>query len=266
MELVEIPFHDTALTAALVDDTPHVALRAACASLGIDYSNQLKKLRAKSWATVVTSTTVGADGKAREMAMVDRRTLTMWLATIDPNRVAEAAKPTLELFQNEAADALDAYFNEGGAINPRASEEQLEDLHGQIISRADSRLNMLAKARGFVSADWLEQKFRLVIARGLGEAPEIDLDERQLIVDDFLAGKGLNRPAIKSLRSGFGRRVSTEYEVENGHPPSKAPGEVGGRVREINFYTERDRPIFEAVWDQHYQAQFGQLILQGVTA
>lgn len=266
MELVEIPFHDTSLSAAAIDGKPHVALRAACASLGIDYSNQLKKLRAKSWAVVVMSTTTGADGKTYEMAMIDRRTLTMWLATIDPNRVAEHVRPVLETFQSEAADALDAYFHEGGAINPRASEEQLEDLHGQIISLADSRLSMLAKARGFVSADWLEQKFRLVIARGLGEAPEIDLDDRQLIVDDFLASKGLNRPAIKSLRSGFGRRVSTEYEVENGHPPSKAPGEVGGRVREVNFYTERDRPIFDAVWEQHYQAEFGQLVLQGVTA
>ena len=105
MDLVNIPFHDTEIVATANDGDPLVALRAACASLGIDYSNQLKKLRGKSWGTVVMSTTVGADGKAREMAMVDRRTLTMWLATIDPNRVAESARPTLcLLYTSDAAD------------------------------------------------------------------------------------------------------------------------------------------------------------------
>lgn len=267
MDLIEIPFHNTTIAAAIIDDVAHVALRPLCESMGIQFEAQHKRLGRTAWASMSVMDMVAADGRRREMAMIDRRTFTMWLATIDAKRLKNpSAKEMVETFQNEAAAALDAYFNEGGAINSRATGEQLEDLHGQIISLADSRLSMLAKARGFVSPDWLEQKFRLVIARGLGEAPEIDLDGRQLIVDDFLASKGLNRLAIKSLRSAFGRRVSTEYEVENGHPPSKAPGEVGGRVRQINFYTERDRPIFEAVWEQHYQAEFGQLVLQGVTA
>ncbi|TDP76309.1 P22-like antirepressor protein [Brachybacterium sp. AG952] len=267
MDLIEIPFHDTKIFAARDGETPMVALRPVCEATGLDYSGQLQRLRRKAWAVVGMTPTTGADGKTYEMAMLDRRTFTMWLATIDTSRLKhQATREKVELFQSEAADALDAYFHEGGAINPRASEEQLEDLHGQIISLAGSRLDMLAKARGFVSPDWLEQKFRLVIARGLGEAPEIDLDDRQLIVDDFLASKGLNRPAIRSLRSGFGQRVATEYKVANGHAPSKAPGEVGGRIRDVNFYCERDRPIFEAVWEQHYEGQFGQLILEGVTA
>lgn len=267
MDLIEIPFHDTKIVAARDGETPMVALRPVCEATGLDYSGQLQRLRRKAWAVVGMTPTTGADGKTYEMAMLDRRTFTMWLATIDTSRLKnESTREKVELFQNEAADALDAYFHKGGAINPAASEEQLEDLHGQIISLAGSRLDMLSKARGFVSPDWLEQKFRLVIARGLGEAPEIDLDDRQLIVDDFLAGKGMNKLAIKAARSGFGKRVAAEYEVEHGHAPSKSPGDVGGRIREVNFYTERDRPIFEAVWEQHYQEQFGQLILQGVTA
>lgn len=32
-------------------------------------------------------TTVAADGKTREMTFIDRRTFTMWLATIDTGRV-----------------------------------------------------------------------------------------------------------------------------------------------------------------------------------
>src|SRR5258707_9945114 len=62
------------------DGEPVVALRPLCDALGIDYSNQLKKLRSRSWATVVLSTTVAGDGLVRQMAMIDRRTLTMRLA------------------------------------------------------------------------------------------------------------------------------------------------------------------------------------------
>ncbi|WP_425305168.1 phage antirepressor N-terminal domain-containing protein [Corynebacterium diphtheriae] len=40
-----------------------------------------------SWATTVKMTGVGLDGKNREMTCIDLRTLTMWLATIDTNRV-----------------------------------------------------------------------------------------------------------------------------------------------------------------------------------
>nr|DAS57214.1 MAG TPA: hypothetical protein [Caudoviricetes sp.] len=32
-------------------------------------------------------TTVAADGKTREMTFIDRRTFTMWLATIDTGRL-----------------------------------------------------------------------------------------------------------------------------------------------------------------------------------
>lgn len=41
----------------------------------------------RSWATVVVRTTVAADGKTREKTFIDRRTFTMWLATIDTGRL-----------------------------------------------------------------------------------------------------------------------------------------------------------------------------------
>lgn len=58
-----------------------VALRPMCDAIGLDYLRQLQKLKAKSWATVSLMPTVGADGKPREMLMIDRRTMTMWLTT-----------------------------------------------------------------------------------------------------------------------------------------------------------------------------------------
>jgi len=108
---VPVPGTDAPLQAVQIDARPFVALRPICDSLGVDYSSQLKKLRSRSWATVVLNTMVAADGLSREMALIDRRTMTMWLATLDENRVGEHACDLVMAYQCEAADALDAYFN-----------------------------------------------------------------------------------------------------------------------------------------------------------
>lgn len=113
-ELVRVPFNGGTLSAAMVNGEPHVSVRHVCDALGVAVQSQLRKLRSRSWATVINLTMVAQDGKSREMALVDRRTLTMWLATISVNAVAEDAREVLAAYQEEAADALDAYFNRGG--------------------------------------------------------------------------------------------------------------------------------------------------------
>lgn len=88
---IPVPGTSTPIMAVQNDGTEWVAARHICNALGIEWSAQRNKLKGKAWATVALIDTVGADGKQREMSMVDRRTLTMWLATIDTNRVSEAA-------------------------------------------------------------------------------------------------------------------------------------------------------------------------------
>lgn len=261
--LATIPFHGTQLVADHNDGNPLVALKPACESIGLAYSKQLQKLKAKTWATVSLKATVGADGKSREMAMIDRRTLTMWLATIEPSRVSAAIRPTLEAFQNEAADALDAYFHEGGAINPNATEEQLD----KIIRQSDAQLSFLAKARGMVDRNWLEGKTRLVIARGLGEAPEIPAAALPLYVEDYLnERKCLKAPQVKALRSTFGRKLAAAYREAHGRSPQKAPGDVGSRIRSLNMYIEADRWLFEKVWSEDYAELFELSLFEEVSA
>lgn len=65
----------------------HVALRPVCDSLGLDVHSQRHRLQRQSWAVVCMTHTTGADGKTYEMTFIDRRTFTMWLATIDTGRL-----------------------------------------------------------------------------------------------------------------------------------------------------------------------------------
>ena len=246
---VPVPGSARPLMAAEVDGRALAALRPAAESIGLDYSSQLRKLKGKPWAVVVMSPTTGADGKTYDMAMVDRRTLTMWLATIDANRVSDTARPTLEAFQSEAADALDAYFHDGGAINPSATPAQLDTL----VAKATGQMELIRAAEGIIDARFLEAKARIVLARGLGEAPQIEDADRPLYVQDYLQAKGLTADMARQKSSGFGKRVKGRFMELHGEAPAKHFQEVDGRPREVNAYTESDRPVFDHVWTTYYE-------------
>ncbi|AHH22080.1 antirepressor protein ANT domain-containing protein [Nocardia nova SH22a] len=248
---IAVPGADRQIVATEIDGKPMVSVRHACEAIGIDYSTQIARLKRWSWATVGMSTTVGSDGKAREMAMIDRRTFTSWLTHIDANRVAEQARPIVEAFQAEAADALDAYFNEGGAINPKASEAQLD----RIAQQAQAQAAVIRALQGIVDPKHLEAKGRIVLARALGEAPELDPASIPLYVSDFLKAKGMASDLIATKASGFGRRLKGLYTARHGEAPHADHQTLpNGTVRPVCAYVEADRPLFEEIYAAYYAA------------
>lgn len=138
--VVRVPFNGDEILTTEVDGKPNVILKPALESIGLDYSSQLQKLKGKSWATVGLSTIVAEDGKPREMATADVRTFLMLLATIDDKRVGEAVRPKLVAYQAEVADAIEAYWTRGAAINPHATEEQIEQVQETLTEIAKRRL------------------------------------------------------------------------------------------------------------------------------
>jgi hypothetical protein len=122
-ELIRIPVPGADdLMALQSDGNQWAALKPMCDSLGIDTWAQQRRLNGRSWATTAVMAVVAADGKAREMVMIDRASIPMWLATIDERRVSEAARPKLIALQREAADALDAYFNKRAIVAPAVNQ------------------------------------------------------------------------------------------------------------------------------------------------
>lgn len=246
---IPVPTVDAPITAARIDGEAQVSIRHACETVGLAYSKQLQKLKAKSWAVVSFRGTTGIDGKTYQMAMIDRRTFTMWLATIDANRVSEQARPIVEAYQAEAADALDAYFNEGGAINPRADEHQINAL----IFQARSQMELCQAAKGLIHPDHLEAKARVILARGLGEGAVLDPARAPLYCKDFLASKNVSRSRIASIASQFGKKVKAAYIEANGVEPEMYPLTLpNGQTRPVRAYTEADRSLLEQVWLDHY--------------
>ncbi|WP_432794455.1 phage antirepressor N-terminal domain-containing protein [Rhodococcus ruber] len=148
---IAVPGTDETIAAAEIDGVPMIAIRPMCEAIGIAHQTQADKLRRRSWATVTPRVVVAADGKAREMLMIDRRTMTMWLATLDENRVSEEARPTVITFQAEAADALDAYFHSGQAINPRGSNLSTFDILRAQIDQLESAQRTAEEAKAIAT-------------------------------------------------------------------------------------------------------------------
>lgn len=261
--LAKIPFHGSDMLATLVDGVPHVALKPVCEAIGLDYSGQLQRLKRQPWATVGVIPTVAEDGKTREMSMLDRRAFTMWLATVDTGRVkSESARELLGAYQCEAADALDAYFHEGAAVNPRADEHQLQ----AAMLLAQSRLELCKAAQGLIHPDHLEARARVILAQGLGEHAELDAVRRPLYTQDFLKGKNLSAQRLRSVSGTFGKRVKKAFIAEYGREPKKYPVNVAnGQTREAYAYTEADRPLLEKVWEGMEAARKGHALAEVAT-
>lgn len=248
-QLVSIPFHGQSVQSVQINGKPTVGLKPIVENLGVEYSRQLKKLKTKSWAHLQTVSVVAADGKMREMTCVDTRTLTMWLATIDENRVSEAARPLVVAYQNEIADVIEKYWEQGGVINPRATEHQKNALMFEL--RAQMELAQAAK--GLIHEDFLEAKARIILARGMGETPELDPNSKPLYVQQFLKEKGLSKKQLTSKGAGFGKRLKHQWSKKYGMEPKKAPIELpNGRIIDVFAYTEKDRPLMESIWANHY--------------
>lgn len=120
----------------------------------------------------------------------------------------------------------------------------------------ERQMRIMQMAKGIIDPGHLEAKARIVLAKALGEAPEIPAQSRPLYAEDYLYEKGLDRATVKSIRSTFGRRVSAAYKSEHGEAANYADAEVAGRVRKIKAYTEADRALFDQVWSEHYADVF----------
>lgn len=123
-EIIRIPFTRGELLTIDVGGRPYVVLRHAFEAIGVDVDRQINKVQKQVWATTATTAVVAADGKTRQMVVADVRTFLMCLATIPATRVRPEIRPVLSVYQSETADAIEAYWTRGKAINPRNAMEK----------------------------------------------------------------------------------------------------------------------------------------------
>lgn len=250
-DIVRVPFHGDDVLTVDVNGEPNVILKPALESIGLDYWAQIRKLRDRSWATTASKAVVAGDGKVREMVTCNVQTFLMLLATVEESRVGEDVRPKLVTYQREVAKVIEAYWTKGGAINPRATREQLQD----IAATAEAQARVLQALTGIVDPHWLEAKARHVAARALGEEPEIERQNRPLTVGEYLEEQGVTGATLRSISTGFGKKLKALYrERIDSKGPMTTDRFVDGALRKVAVYTESHRPLFDEVWASPYGA------------
>jgi hypothetical protein len=125
----------------LPDGDVGVSLRHLSEAIGINYSGQLQRLRrwaatGVSWATVCIMHTVAGDGKPRSMAVLHRRAIPMWAATIDLGRlrghVRRESVAKLVRYQDRCAEILADHFLGPRVVSAHALLVEREALMARV--------------------------------------------------------------------------------------------------------------------------------------
>ncbi|MGW6695606.1 hypothetical protein ACWF62_17700 [Rhodococcus sp. NPDC054953] len=91
---------------------------------------------------------------------------------------------------------------------------------------------------------------KIILARVMGERPELEPGETPLYAATFLAEKGHKPKTVSRFQSSFGARVSNRYLKVHGRRPEKIPGPAGSRIEKVAVYSEEDRPLLELVYSE----------------
>lgn len=177
-DLQTVGFAGTELECARVGDDVFVSVKRVCEGLGIDHSAQLRKLNDTHWSTIEHITTVAADGKNRDLAMIDLDTLAMWLATISPAKVSEFARPNVIRYQQECVRVLRRHFFGTPTAEPKRAPIEVETRYpdGRVvverfaITQQPHTVEVEQLPAPLVDIDEVRRRFNDALNRQLGRA------------------------------------------------------------------------------------------------
>lgn len=137
-------------------------------------------------------------------------------------------------------------------VQPQISYTGVKRVDGALADAA-----LLHAMKGLVHTDHLEARARIVLARGLGETPQLEASTRPIYASDFVAEQGLSSKDLKQVPSQFGKKAKAAYILEHGTEPAIYPQNLpNGQVREVCAYTVADRPLLEKVWREHFASKY----------
>lgn len=216
LAVVEVPFHGDTLQAVRDGDRVMVNIRRVCDAFGVSEQGQLAKLKTREWATIKMIFTVAEDGKTREIAFLDLDSLPSWLTSIEPSKVKPTVRTKLIEYQRECAKVLRDYFFAGGAINPRANEDQLAALMAKIDEQTKNV--QLLQSKLHVQNDQIARLTWMVENdNGLAGPAGTSLNQRITKIAHLLHPVGANKSQKAKIRS----RIETDVREHVGYPRYK---------------------------------------------
>jgi hypothetical protein len=147
VEIVEVPFYDDVIEAVrdMRTGIDYVSIRRICENLGIDFGNQLKKLKDYHWATVVNITTVAQDDKQRELALLPMDQVPAWMTHINPEKIGAGPElvEKLKRYQLKTVEVLSSYF-----LGPQVAQDPIVALAQSVIATRQAQLALEGEVSG----------------------------------------------------------------------------------------------------------------------
>ncbi|WP_067459297.1 phage antirepressor N-terminal domain-containing protein [Actinomadura macra] len=236
---------------------PGLPLHRLTTPIGLDPNGQKQRIERSPWSqgrACVMHVQLPGDDRVREHFVISYRIIPTWIVTIDSSRIKDdAARDRIVRWQCELADALADYVFNGGALNPRATADQLEVLAAR--TRAQLEAVGVAKRYGLVNSSYLEGMSRTLLARMTGEEPQIDPADMTITCQEYVEDKGLTGKTMRSARTRLGTAVAALYRARYGQDPQKIKRPIDGVYRPVGVYTHRDLDLFHTAWAEvgrHY--------------
>ncbi|UXC28605.1 phage antirepressor N-terminal domain-containing protein [Aliarcobacter butzleri] len=164
MNLVTVDFNNHQLE--VIEETQSIVVKDICENLGIAFKPQFEKLKSdESYESKLIK--VQTRGGLQEVFTIPLSKLDGWLFSINPNKVKPEVKQKLIEYKKECFNVLNNYFNNGIAINHRASntdlQKILETLEKQNQEIKDLKKQLVLKEevnpfKGFYGANWAFRK------------------------------------------------------------------------------------------------------------
>lgn len=131
---------------------------------------------------------------------------------------------------------------------PTPQQKQITAAAGPLPYKEQAEVVVIFAKAGVLPEAYATATAKVIVARAMGERPELEPSETPLYAATFLAEKGHRPKTVAKFQSGFGSRVSNRYFKVHGRRPDKIPGPAGSRIDKVAVYTEDDRPVLEQVY------------------
>lgn len=173
-KLQKVNFHGNEIAVIEKDGKQYVAMKPIVEAMGLEWSQQVKNIKNDPVlsSTMGVTPIVAEDGKKREMVCLPLDYLNGWLFKIPASRYTGKKREAIIMYQKECYKALFDYFHKGAAVNPNATDEQLQALYQTLTEEMERRISAEAEMKA------LERLVKVIAQDALPKTKYGEISER----------------------------------------------------------------------------------------
>lgn len=161
MELIKVDFNSDSIE--VIEENQSIVVKDICEHIGLNAKGQIKKLQSdESYESKLIK--VQTRGGLQEVFTIPLSKLNGWLFSINPNKVKPEVKQKLIEYKKECFNVLNNYFNNGIAVNHKASENDIQKILSELEKQKQEIQNLRKQLkvqeevnpfRGYYTRDWV---------------------------------------------------------------------------------------------------------------